>query len=503
MWTTVPYLDRYQDWMEGVQKRDGGVHFHSVVPVGTLEHKDAGVVEPTPIDAPVEVPPPKNAPSLSNLFGLGKPAVAAVVAGALALGCAPGAALAQDRVSNEPVQEVQIQQDQQDEDGIYREAMEELAHRRREGRITPAEYETARAALMQAMLTDRGGDLLLDHDGDVDIEALLMGMTADSSATKTRGQQVMERLARRLEHRMQVTARDMANPNTRFIEGAPGYKEIPQEEVQRLVLDALEDMPLEELPLGQQVAELIARLPAGSNVTPSMSFRELGDAVGEDGRALVEAKLGPFFEDHAVEAGVVAFGAVTGLRYASPDAARLMDGLSVEVWDATTEDDRGHIEAELTYRDQQILPQLDLTATGNTTVGRFDLRGELESTIALEDEQPLQGRVTLGARTENDHLWADGSVSRYLHRDRTRINLSVGGHDEETGLSHATSFTALLDPKAAQGDADGRLFLTFDLNRPVHFEGADGSLGVFAGASMDTDGHHEDFRAGLIFRLRW
>lgn len=497
--------------MEGI-RREGGVQWQSITPVTDGTEKQPPSFDPTRIEAPVQVPPPKKKPFLSTLFGFAKkPAVVAVMAGAMALGCTSGAALANDRIPVDPDPVVQLDTEPvvgldaaQPTNEAYRRAMEELADMRRDGRITPAEYEVARSTLLRAFLLGKEDNLIRDHDGDVDVEALLIGMTTDDAGAKSKGQIVMERLTRRLEHRMQVTARDMANPNTRFIEGAPGYKEISQREVERLVLDALQDMPLEDLPLGSTVAELIGRLPAGSRVTPSMSFREAGDVLGEDGKALLDEKLGPFFEEHAVEAGIVAFGAVTGLRYASPEAARLMDGLSFEVWDASTKDGRAHIEAELAYRDQHILPQLDLTATANTTVGLFDLRGGLESTIAPEaDEDILRGRVTVGARTQSDDLWADGSISRYLHRDRTRIDLSAGGQNPSTGLSHATTFTALLGDDAAHGDADGRLMVTFDLSKPIEIGDAEGSFGFFAGGSMDTDGRNEDVRAGLVLHLRW
>jgi hypothetical protein len=439
-------------------------------------------------------------PFLGRLFGfITKPAVAIAIAGALLVGAAAparGQTLPEDHtiefeVIGQPPGETPYTD-------LRLDALSRLDRMREQNRVSLEEYVRVRARLFESSVL--GSELPRDHLGRVDLELLIANVDPTG---KTRGQVVMERLLNRVEQQMRVTARDMANPETRFLEDAPGYKEISGAELRRLVTEALKDMPLDELPLGDDLARFLRSLPPGAGVQATMSFHEIEDRLEDATKVWLERTIGPLIEGREVEVGIVAFAAITGVRYASPELAGLMDGISprITIFRATSEDDRLGVRARLAYRDAEVLPQLDLTATANTTVSLVDLYAEVSATGSIESRDHVQGRVTLGGRSRGENLWFDTSISQYLHEDRQRLNLTVGGNQGDLG--YATSLTAIRGKGVARGNADGRVQLEVDVSKPVKVNGMTGSVGLYAGASADTDGNEEEVSAGVMLHLRW
>jgi hypothetical protein len=430
----------------------------------------------------------RSKPMLAALFGFAKkPAVAAVMAGALLVGGTGfGAPL--------HAQEIPPTQTEAATPDRIQEALDELEARRNRGEITPDVFQRVRARL-------RSGVVPFEHDGDVDLDALINETDLDGAGT--RGDRAFRRLAVELEHRMRVTARDMADPNTRFIDGAPGYKEISEDELRDLLVRALRDVPLEELPLGPGLARVMASLPLGSGITEKMSPNEIEEVLDANTQAWFDEKLKPLIEGREVEAAIVGFGTVTALRWASPGASKLIDRLDprATIYETTSSDGRSNLEARLAWRELRVLPDLDLTATSTTSVGLIDLYGSIDSRIAPEADDVVTGFVSAGARYDGDTAWFDASISRHIDRDLSEVSLRTGGSYD--GVSYVSSLVGARGEGTAIGDASGRVALELDLAKPVRLHGADGSFGMFVSVAADTDGTNEAVAAGLVFRLRF
>ncbi|MCK6548719.1 hypothetical protein L6R52_22940, partial [Myxococcota bacterium] len=380
-----------------------------------------------------------------------------------------------------------------------------------ERKITAEELAKARRMLFTSFDgSGAPGQLPLDHRGRIDVDALVTMVHADArpgDRAMTRGEVVFDRMTNELERRMRVTARDMANPETRFIDGAPGYKEIPAKDVQKIVTNALKDVPLGELPGGAAVAELVKRLPnAGHLDAVNLSFNELQSRIGDANRDWLKAQIEPLIEGHEVEAGIGAFVAITGLRAASPEVAGLMDGLKprASIWHETYDNGRVDARARLAYRDRHVLPDLDLEATArreltpNTTV-----RASLGATASLEARDHLTGTASVGATYRNGNLAVDGSGTYYSNTNRFGVNVTANHYDPDTKTSIGASVNGVFGEGVARGDANGRVNLELDVAKDIKIGDAKGELGLFGGVSADSDGKNSDARAGVMFRLRW
>jgi hypothetical protein len=134
----------------------------------------------------------------------------------------------------------------------------------------------------------------------------------------------------RVRHPDAAEARDPAARPAMF-NAAPGYAAVPARDLRRIVKDALETTPLRELPGGTRLVTAIDALPNTAGVRADQTFKELSHLVGDGQEDWLRARVGSFVEDHKLEAGVLAFAAITGLRWASPGSARFMDGLGVRL----------------------------------------------------------------------------------------------------------------------------------------------------------------------------
>lgn len=324
----------------------------------------------------------------------------------------------------------------------------------------------------------------------------------------TRGEQVFAQLARDLDLAMQVTARDMADPATRFIEGAPGYKEIPANELRRLVVRALEQVPLGELAGGTVLAEWIQSLPnMGHLDVAKMSWDELSRAAPRAQREAIKERFLPLIEGHEVEAAALAFAVVTGVRAASPEAAALMDRLRprIDIWRTRSDDGDLSARARLAWRDARVLPDLDLEGGARRTVGEVTYRATITGTVAPERDPILTGTATVGATWARGGVVADSSAS-YVSgpTSHTRADLLVGYQSPDSPWIVSAHLSGLFGEGQAIGGASGRVGLDIDASREVRLEGgARGSFGLYGGVGADSDGRNSDLRAGMVFRLRW
>lgn len=374
----------------------------------------------------------------------------------------------------------------------------------RAGRITVSELSTARDLLRRALI-DREPNLILprDYRGRVDLVALAtLGIHADAMS---RGERVFSNMRRELDLAMRVTARDMADPNTVLIEGAPGYKEIPPDQVRRIVERAIKNVPLGELPGGDAVARLVEALPqmAGTNAR-TMSINELTERLGDRYQDWANARLLPLIEGHEVEAGVLAFAAITGLRAGSPAVAHFMDrmGVKFRVYSVSTNEAGLYSRGRLVYRDGNVLPDLDIEGGARHVVGNTTLRATVTSTLSAESEHHLRTAATLGARYDQGRYWLDSAVTYLYPQDRVETAIRGGYLGDSLMVSGLLAGT--YGRGVAVGDASGRLNLELDVTKDLNLgNGVRGDWGVFVGGAADSDFDNRDLRAGLVFRLRW
>lgn len=488
---------------------------------GVTSPNIAGASKKPLLPPPLRGSQPETRPSTTRpdtaatLFGRLKAPVAAVMmAATLGAGCAahgqtlepadlttpPASVITVDETATGTVDpEVQRQ---------HARALNELYRRRDSGAIDAATFYRARAVLDASFVGRSDTALPRDHRGRIDVDALItIGQVgAVDAADMTRGELRFRQLGQELEQRMRVTARDMASRDFQPLEGAPGYKSLSEREVRSLLTDALQDIPLEELPGGAQLASLAQRLPnAGHLDAGKMTARELMSAVGDENRDWLKGKIEPLIEGRELEVGLVAFGAVTGLRYASEDAAQLMDKLSIRstIYSKHSDDQRSNVRARLAYRDAHVFPDLDIDAQTTRTVADTTLRASIRGTFAPEADQLLTGTATIGAHREIGDYWVDGSGSYYSGTDRWRANVTVGRYDPATTWNFTSGITGVFGDGVAQGDANGRVLWETDLTRDVRFGNAVGDFGVYTGVGVDTDGKNQDVHAGLVFRLRF
>lgn len=478
---------------------------------------DTGKVE---FSAP-ELPPAPTYTSTStahparnaSLVGRLTPAVAGTLIATTLLGCASAGAQVIDATpvaDSTPAVERVVEAPATRPGGVahFNREMQRLELMQARGEITADQMAAAREVLYRAHVLGMTETAPKDEQGRITLEAVLRGDPAVVDAEQTRGQIVMDQLTRDLERRMRITARDMARGDFTPIDGLPGYKEIPARDVQRLLKDAFERIPIGELPFGPQLTELLGNLPGLDDVNVgAMSYEELRDELRDDAKDYLDARFGNFVDEHKVEVGVVAFAAVTGLRAASPEAAALIDdlGLRIDVWKERSDSGNLTTRGRLVYRDAHILPDLDVEAGAHHRVGdHTTLRATLRGTASLEGDEHFTGTGTVGAHYAEGDLWLDAQGSYTYPQERWRASVTGGYTNPETDFRASGSLSTTFGDGVALGDANGRGTLQLDLGQDLDFgDGVKGYWGLYGGVTADTDMQNRDVGVGVVFRLTW
>jgi hypothetical protein len=219
----------------------------------------------------------------------------------------------------------------------------------------------------------------------------------------------------------------------------------------------------------------------------------------------MRSRIRPLVEGHKIEAGLLAFGAITGIRMASPGTARFMDGLGIRlrILRASTPDARLYTTSRLVYRNGYVLPELELESGARRMAGRTTIRVTTAAVAGAEASHHTRGRVGLGARWERGRLFADSNVTCAFPENLARTELR-GGYLTETGFAVSGAVAATFGHgSGAVGPAPGRFGVELDLTKTVSATGGAGETGLFIGSGADSDFNHADWRAGLIFRLRF
>jgi len=451
---------------KGASAKVFAVSHENVTPLAATKERPNKMVKPAGF-GPVLVPDislPRRFANPSVVSGFFPKAVGASLLGATSLIgiIAPTAAHAQDTQPIDP-----------------RVARDALDLSLRADSMTPEELATARRELYSSYVT-----------------------STTTSPIRTRGETVWESALADIETRMEVTAYDLAHPGSYTpIEGHPGYKAVPADELRHIVTSALKDVPLNELPGGHQLAALIRTLPGTSSLNvEQMSYNQLRHALSDTGKAYLDQHFKPFLSKHKVELAIGGFGAITAIRAASPEAAGILDKIipKIEIWDGNIGPISG--EASLRYRDRNLLPDVDITAISARTVGAVDLRATATGTISVNGDEHVTGILGVGARTGTTRGWVDlsGSVST---ESRAGVLLSAGLDHPEDRLIVRGDLGVTTGP----GFNGGRVDSTVTLEKKIRMDGGrvTGSFGLFGGAGVDLDGKNEDVRGGLMLRLRW
>lgn len=378
---------------------------------------------------------------------------------------------------------------------------------RQEGRINMSELARARRLLDAAIVRqDPNVRLPYDVSGRIDLLALARGAEAPDTQPRARGERAIARLFGEVEIRMRVTPRDLAyRGSVVLLDGAPGYTAIPSRDTERLVKRALEGTPLNDLPGGAVLASVIEGLPNTGSLDASKSLRELGNLIGDRQRQWFNPKVAGLIDGHEVAASLLAFGAVTALRAASPETARFLDRLRVKarIFRESTKDARLYATGRLAYRNGHMLPELDLEGGARHVLGATTLRATAIGTVAAGAGDRARGRVALGARWERGNLFADTNATYAFPESLIRPELR-GGYLDGNGfaLSGAIGATFGHGP-GATGVASGRIGYEVDLTKEVKVGRAMGDVGLFIGGASDRDFRNDDMRGGLMLRVRF
>jgi hypothetical protein len=330
-----------------------------------------------------------------------------------------------------------------------------------------------------------------------------VAVTPRTTIERPRTEAVLKKLGERIESRMLVTAWDLAHPESfEPLEGHPGYKKISETEIKAMLLDAVKDIPLGEIPGGSAIARAVKALPNASGIdAEKMSFNELKDALTDAQKKWLEREVLSHFKGHELEAGIAALGAVTAIRAASPNAAELIDRYFPSVPIGTVREGPFTAGASVRYRDRRVLPDLDVSAELRGSHGPLTVHGGVTGTIAPERNPIVTGSFDAGARYGDDRRFVDLSG----RTDGSTHSLSLTGalNDPDAGRNIRGDLSARFGKGAAIGTAPGRVSLELSAEEKLRLKGADGSVGFWGGVASDLDGRNTDARAGVMFRLRW
>jgi len=327
-----------------------------------------------------------------------------------------------------------------------------------------------------------------------------------TSSVESKKDRVIERFHNDFIKHSTITANDYANPSSfETVDGMPGYKKIDESVLREMLLDTLKDLPLSEIPGGDTVAELIKLLPNFQNRdVSSMSANEIEDALQGDAKAWFDSRFGDFVEENETALTVGTFSVLSSARYASAESRELINKYvpSIRITDYSSNSGMTNANAELKYRGEDLLPNLDLSATARKDVGPVSLRTELSTSMSLDNLSIDNARLTAGARVGDANLWADGSAwvdAESNHGARFEVGTvkNVNGYHLSGTTRLDVGPGTTIDP-----NADGRFSLnvTAAKNFRDSNDNVRGSFGLYGSHSIDTNGAGEDTSVGVMFR---
>jgi len=314
-----------------------------------------------------------------------------------------------------------------------------------------------------------------------------------TSPISDKGRQVLERFQSQLEAKMDVSVREMFDPNLRTVEGAPFTRQLEGEDVLPLMRQMMMDLPLGDTAIGRSIAAAIQNSPLGflaGDDLLSLSPNELTDEVGDAVKERMEAWLDQMKENKPAlfygAAGLAAVG-VGALAY-----------------------DQGSEALERLGIDSTIKASLfggHLRVQGDIAFGpRFrDFRVE----NARVSAHGSKGNLSYSARVD---LESDGSPESARVDARYRLPLTGGDQmDIWMGYSHDFETDADRLSGGMRGSIDD---LDFSLDGRLDLDDGDYSVeasvgkrfgsGILEGyAAVEDDGTGADYQAGVRLKFRF
>jgi hypothetical protein len=335
---------------------------------------------------------------------------------------------------------------------------------------------------------------------------------------------LLKRFHQRIEAGMQVSARDMMNPNLDTIEGHPFLKKIPPEKLLEALQDLFLDMPLGASALGRELCDLLSDMPgARGRDLASLSPRELGDQLKDRAQEWLETKLEETKKDHPAVFWSMAVAALVGagaLTYAK--GTELLEQLGIKP-------EYGHdffggklsAHGAVSFGPQLSDPEVKADLRTRLADGKVELGGG--GTFAGEDfghlratEYHMDAKLRHGASTlrGSANLDGDGSLKRY-GVDGSHTFKDVGSLDRLT-LTGAYERNLLTDSERITGGVKG-VAKTWDFSvRGAHDLSNGGSsvvgdfgkqigAGRLSGFVEQQFGgpNGSDTRAGVLFSIRF
>jgi hypothetical protein len=331
----------------------------------------------------------------------------------------------------------------------------------------------------------------------------------DLDPVTRRANRVMEEFGRKFESRSRLTAYDMAHFDTvEMLEGHPGYKRLSNDVVKDMLTDAFKDMPLGALPAGEVLANLVEGLPGfGGKDVSKMSYEEISKDLETNTRNWLDEKFGEHIDEHKVESALIGFGAVASVRAVSPEGRDFINkhAPAIKLWHTKSNDGVFHADARMKYRNDDLLPNLDLSVGAKKDFGSVSLRSGLKTSLSVDRAEHLGTRLDVGVRVGDNKTWADASAwvkddSRHGARFELGKKAEINGYriDGRTRLDVGPGTS--IDPNAV-GRYSVRVEATKTFYDSKHNER--GNFGFYGSHGMDTNGGEKDTHVGVMFRWSW
>ncbi len=321
-----------------------------------------------------------------------------------------------------------------------------------------------------------------------------MGRTVRTNLSP-RGEQVLSRFMTDVEQRTEMTARDLFNQDLEQIDGHPLRKKIPDDEMKRMVTDVAKNMPLCDLPGGEQIASAVSQLPGANGIEgdiSQMSYKELSKALPDAARDQLEEKFKPLVKDFrknhsAAFYSLVALGAVGigALGYTQGSDALKKLGIKPKLRKKFFSDHlRATVEAEWGKKFSD--PSGRVSVEGRSQDGRLSILGS----TSFDGDGMKTATVRGRARIDNQPLGLDQLAlhGSYTHDFVNNQDLSSLG---VSGSKGALSFTATDTRNWTTGDSRSEL----DLSTKVW----GGRLSGYA--AHIEEGRSNENQVGVVFRI--
>lgn len=346
-------------------------------------------------------------------------------------------------------------------------------------------------------------------------------LTRLSPDTSAKGQKVLERFHERIERSMTMTARDLLNPNVQPIEGHPGLKQIPPEQLKDALVDMFLDLPLGDSDLGREFAEVLQSTAVGSGRDlMSLSPRELGSQVANDAKEWAKDRVDRLRKEHPAVFWSLATAAFVGagaLVYSQGTGIAAKVGFKPE-FEQKLADGKVVLKEKVELGPKLTDPKLSLDATTKLADGHLDLSAGATaggSDFGHLKMQEYRGSATLReggtSLTGSGTLDGEGQLQRYgVSASHTWSNaagdrLTATGSYQRDLVTNSELLTGGISGKSGAWDysvtgshdfVNDATKVTGDIGRKV---GDSGRLSGFVEQTWGPSGN--DTRAGIMFTL--